>query len=124
MAVFKGLANLGVLFKQAQELSSRIKGLSEQLRGRRAVGTSGGGMVEIEVNGLLEVLRCRIDPGLLAQGDRELLEDLLTTAVNQALAKGKELHTEAIREATGGLEVPGLQEAVQRFLQGGVEDGS
>ena len=39
--------------------------------------TAGGGMVEIEINGLLEVLHCRIDPQLFAQGDRELLEDLV-----------------------------------------------
>ena len=52
-------------------------------------------MVEIEINGLLEVLRCRIDPQLIAQGDRELIEDLVAAAVNQAVAKGKQLHAEA-----------------------------
>ena len=65
------------------------------MKNRRATGTAGGGMVEIEVNGLLEVLRCRIDPQLFAQGDRELVEDLVVAAMNQAVAKGKQLHAEA-----------------------------
>ena len=114
--MFKGLAGLGSLLKQAQEISGRMKGLHEELRTRRASGSAGGGMVEVEVNGVLEVLRCRIDPTLVAQGDRELIEDLVTTAVNQALAKGKELHAEALKSMTGGLDVPGLEETLGKLL--------
>ena len=87
--MFEGLSGLGSLLKQAQEISGRMKGLNDELRVRRASGSSGGGMVEVEVNGLLEVLRVGVDPQLFAQADRELLEDLILTAVNQALAKGK-----------------------------------
>jgi hypothetical protein len=72
-------------------------------------------MVEIEINGLLDVLRCRIDPGLVAQGDRELIEDLVVAAMNQAVAKGKQLHTAALKEMTGSLELPGLDEALARL---------
>ena len=114
--MFKELAGLGSLVKQAQEISGRMKGLGEELRGRRATGSAGGGMVEVEVNGLLEVLRCHIDPQLLVQGDRELLEDLVSTAVNQALTKGKQLHAEAMKTLTGGLDVPGLDQALGKFL--------
>jgi DNA-binding YbaB/EbfC family protein len=120
--VFKGLANLGTLLKQAQEFGSRMKGINDELRTRRATGSAGGGMVEVEVNGLMEVLRCRIDPSLLSQGDQELLEDLVTTAVNQAITKAKELHTEAMKAAAGGLEVPGLDEAMQKILGGNTPD--
>ena len=63
--------------------------ITEEMRKRRVTGIAGGGMVEIEVNGLMEALRCRIDPQLITQNDRELLEDLITAAVNQAIAKGK-----------------------------------
>jgi DNA-binding YbaB/EbfC family protein len=114
--VFQGLSGLGSLLKQAQEISGRMKGLNDELRGRRASGTSGGGMVEVEVNGLLEVLRVRVDPQLFAQADRELLEDLILTAVNQALAKGKELHAEALKAITGSVDVSGLQETLGKFL--------
>ena len=122
--MFKELAGLGSLVKQAQEISGRMKGLGEELRGRRATGSAGGGMVEVEVNGLLEVLRCHIDPELLVQGDRELLEDLVSTAVNQALTKGKQLHAEAMKTLTGGLDVPGLDQALGKFLGGNVPDSS
>ena len=63
--------------------------ITEEMKKRRVTGTAGGGMVEIEVNGLMEVLRCRIDPQLFAQNDRELIEDLVVAAVNQAIAQGQ-----------------------------------
>lgn len=116
--MFKGLGNLGALLKQAQEFSGRMQGLNDELRNRRASGSAGGGMVEVEVNGLMEVLRCHIDPSLLPQGDRELLEDLVATAVNQAITKAKGLHAEALKSAAGGFEVPGLDEAMQKILGG------
>jgi len=114
--VFKELANLGALLRHAQEIGGRMQGLTEELRNRRATGSAGGGMVEIEVNGLVEVLRCRIDPKLLAQGDQELIEDLVLTAVNQAIVKAKELHAETVRALTGGIQVPGLEQAMAKFL--------
>ncbi len=72
-------------------------------------------MVEVEVNGLLDVLRCRIDDQLVGQGDRELLEDLVAAAVNQAVSRGRQLHAEAMKEMTGGLELPGLQEMLAKI---------
>ena len=113
--MFKGLANLGSLMKQAQQISGQVDRLAEDLKTRRATGTAGGGMVEIEVNGVLEVLRCRIDPDLVARGDRELIEDLVVAAMNQAVAKGKQLHAEALQAMTGGLQLPGLQEALGKL---------
>jgi hypothetical protein len=72
-------------------------------------------MVEVEVNGMLEVLRCTIDEQLASRNDRELLEDLIVAAVNQAIFKGKQLHAEAMKNLTGGIELPGLNEAIARF---------
>ena len=113
--MFKGLMNFGSLLKQAQQFGGQMEKLTEELKGRRAVGVAGGGMVEIELNGVLEVLRCRIDPQLMAQGDRELLEDLIVAAVNQAVAKGKQLHTAALKDLTGGMQIPGLQETLEKL---------
>ena len=73
-------------------------------------------MVEVEVNGLLEVLRCHIDRQLIEQGDGEMIEDLVATAMNQAIAKGKQLHVEAMKSLAGGLELPGLDAALGDFL--------
>ena len=104
--MFKGLAtlaNLGGLLKQAQEMGSKFQAIAQQLQGQKVSGSSGGGMVTIEANGLGEVQSCRIDPSLT---DREMLEDLLPAAVNQALAKAKELHAQAMQSAAAGLKNP------------------
>jgi DNA-binding YbaB/EbfC family protein len=117
--VLKGLGNLAGLMKQAQEIGGRMQGMSDELRGRRATGSAGGGMVEVEANGLGELLACRIDPSLIERRDRGMIEDLVLAAVNQALTKAKELHAEQMRSLTGGLQLPGLDEALAK-LTGGV----
>lgn len=117
--MFKGLGNLGAILKQAQEIGGRMKGLNEELRNRRVTASAGGGMVEVEVNGLMEASRCRVDPQLLAQGDCELLEDLIVAAVNQAVTKARELHAEAVRSMTGGMDIPGLDQALGKLLGDG-----
>lgn len=114
------LGNLGSLFKQAQKLEGRLSGISDQLRSQRATGVAGGGLVEIEVNGLQEVLQCRIDPALFAGGDRELIEDLVRAAVNEAMIKAKRLHADAMRELASGIGLPGVEQALARLA--GEED--
>jgi nucleoid-associated protein EbfC len=119
--VFKGLgnlANMASMIKQAQEMGGKLKQLTEELKLRRAQGSSGGGMVTVETNGLGEVLSCRVDPSLVAGGDRELLEDLLPAAINEALAKSRELHAEAMKSLAAGFDAPGLG-AMLAQLSGG-----
>lgn len=120
--VFKGLSNIGSLLQQAREIGNKMQGLTEELRNRRVTGAAGGGMVEIEVNGLMEVLRCRIDQQLVAQGDRELLEDLVASAVNQAIGKGKQLHADAMKSMTGGMDIPVLERALGPFFTANTEE--
>jgi hypothetical protein len=120
--MFQGIGNLGSLWKQAGELSAQLQKLGAELRTRRATGSSGGGMVEVEINGALEVVRCKIDPQLFAQSDRELLEDLLAAAMNQAVIKGKQLHADALKEITGGLQLPGMREALEKLSGLGPKD--
>ncbi len=110
--MFKGIANFATLLKQAQQMGSRIQAVNDELRTRRAVGKAGGGMVEAEVDGLGQVLRISIDPALVERKDREMIEDLLPAAVNDAVAKSKEMHAEALKDLTGGLDLPGLKEAL------------
>lgn len=110
------LTNLGNLMKQAQEMGGKMQALNEQLKGKRATGASGGGMVEVDVNGLGEVLAVRLDPSLVEKGDREMLEDLLPAAFNAAHKKSKELHQQAISEMTGDMNLPGLGEAMSKFM--------
>ena len=114
--MFKGLgnlANLPALMKQAREMGGRMQALEQELRAKRTTGAAGGGLVEVDVNGLAEVLAVRIDPSLVEKGEREMIEDLLPAAFNAAQQKAKQLHAEAMQSFTGGL--PGLQEALAQF---------
>ena len=65
--MFKGIANLAGLIKQAQQIGGQMGQLTEEMKKRRVEGAAGGGMVEVELNGLMEVLACRIDPELFAR---------------------------------------------------------
>jgi hypothetical protein len=119
--VFKGLgnlANLPALMKQAQEMGTKMKAISDELKTKRATGSVGGGLVEVEVNGLGEVLAVRIDPSLVAKQDREMIEDLLPAAFNAAAQKAKQLHAEAMASLTGGIQFPGLDDALSQLTGG------
>ena len=100
------------LVKQAQEMSGRMQALQEQLKTKRATGAAGGGLVEVEVNGLGEALVVRIDPSLVEKGEREMIEDLLPAAINAAQAKAKQLHAEAMQSIAGEMSIPGLSDAL------------
>ena len=122
--MFKGLGNLGQLgslLKQAQQMGGRLQKVNEELKNRRATGAAGGGMVTVEVTGAGDVLSCRIDPSLVTAGDRELLEDLVPAAVNQALAKAKEMHAEAMRSVTSDLDLPPLDDVLEQLKAAGGE---
>jgi DNA-binding YbaB/EbfC family protein len=113
--MFGSLGNLASLMQQAQKFRGRLEAMNDQLRAKQVVGSAAGGLVEVEMNGLQEATACRIDPSLLARQDRELLEDLLRSAMNDAVGKAREAHTEVLREATSGLEIPGLEQALSRL---------
>ena len=68
------------------------------------------------MNGANEVLDIRIDDVVMA--DKEMLLDLLPSAINQAIVKAKELHLESMKSLTGGMELPGLDEAMAQFSGG------
>ena len=116
--MLKGLGNIASLMRQAQQLSGKMKDVNDSLKAQRASATTGAGMIEVEVNGLGEVLRVNIDPDLIQRGDREMIEDLIPAAVNQAVAKSRQLHMEAMKTITSDLKVPGLDEAISQMAEG------
>ena len=120
--MFKQLGNIASLMKQAQQMTGRMQEVNDQLRGERVEGSSGGGMVTVQANGLGEALRVSIDPGLFESGDREMIEELLPAAINDAVAKAKQLHADAMKSMTSDMNLPGLDDALDRFV-GGQQDG-
>lgn len=113
--MFKGLANLGSIMKQAQQMGGKVEEMNAQLRQQRATANAGGGMVEVEVNGLGEVIKLTIDPLLIEKNERDMIEDLVPAAVNQAIKKSHELRAEAMKGLTSGIELPGLDDAIAKF---------
>ena len=109
------------MMRQAQQIGGRLEGLNDSLRASRATGTSGGGLVEVDVNGLQEVLACRIDPDFFKQGDRELVEDLVRAAVNDATVKARQFHADAMKDLLGGVDMPGLNDAIAKLSGGQAE---
>jgi hypothetical protein len=110
--MFKGLGNMVSVMRQARQLGAQMQAVTDKLKSQRATASTGAGMVEVEVNGLGEVLRVKIDPALVARGEREMIEDLIPAAVNQAVAKAKQLHLDAFQSAAADLNMPGLDEAL------------
>ena len=110
--MFKGLGDIASLMKQAQEMGGKMQQINEELKTDRVVGSAGAGLVEVEANGLGEVLAVRIDPSLIEKQDRELIEDLIPAACNSAREKATEKHAEKVQALTGGLNLPGLSEAL------------
>jgi DNA-binding YbaB/EbfC family protein len=113
--MFKGIANLASLMRNAGEISGKMEEITQTLRDRIVVGSAGGEMVQVRMNGLSQVIQVSIDPLLMEKGDREMLENLLPAAINQALTKAKQAHLDAMKELTGGFELPGLDKMFQQF---------
>ncbi len=108
--MFKGLGNMVSVMRQARQFGAQMQAVTDKLKTQRATASTGAGMIEVEVNGLGEVLRVKIDPTLVARGEREMIEDLIPAAVNQAVAKARQLHLDAFQAAAADLNVPGLDE--------------
>ena len=107
--MFKG--NMSKLLKQAQEMQQQIEDVQGQLSDMIVEAESGGGMVSVKVNGKQEVLEVNIDPEAMAE-DREMLEDLIISALNKALSKAQTDSQEKMNSVTGGLmsglKIPGM----------------
>ena len=102
------MTNLGKLMKQAQEMQQKMAKLQEELAGKEVEATSGGGMVRVKMNGQQEVLSVQIDPQVFADGDKEMLEDLMAAAFNEARRMALDLAKEEMSKLTGGLPIPGM----------------
>ncbi|MGB9879389.1 MAG: YbaB/EbfC family nucleoid-associated protein [Anaerolineae bacterium] len=96
------------MMKQVHKMQEELAKIQEELAGRTVEATAGGGAVRAIVNGRQELEAVTIDPALLAEGDVEMLQDLVVAAVNEALRKSQEMVTEAMSKITGGLKLPGL----------------
>ena len=104
----KGLPNMSNLMKQAQELQSKMAKLQEELENKTLEASAGGGMVTVVVNGRQEILSIKIDPEVVDPDDVEMLQDLILAAVNDGLARAKDMVNQEMGNLTKGLNLPNI----------------
>jgi DNA-binding YbaB/EbfC family protein len=102
------MKGLGDLMKKAQEMKASMDRLQEELASREVEAGAGGGMVTVRATGAQEIASIDIDPSVIDPEEKEMLQDLVQAAVNEALRKSKEMMQEEMGKLTGGLPVPDI----------------
>lgn len=102
--------DIGGLLGQAQAIQEKLRAAQEELATRTVEGSAGGGMVRVVVNGRIEVVGTYIEPGVLADPDVAMLQDLVTAATNAGIRKAQAMVAEEMGKLTGGLglKLPGF----------------
>ena len=103
-----GAGGLQSLLKQAQKMQVELKKAQDEVQTMMADGSAGGGAVEVTVNGKFEIQKLEIDPSVISSDDKEMLQDLITASVNEAVRKAQALVQERMQKATGGMPIPGM----------------
>ncbi len=103
-----GPGNMNQMLKQAQKMQEDMANLQADLEEREFTATSGGGMIEVTVDGKHLVKSLKINPDAVDPDDVEMLEDLITVAINEAVSNAIKTSEEEMGAITGGLNMPGL----------------
>lgn len=103
-----GFGNMNKMMRQVQKMQADMAKLQQELAEKEVEASSGGGVVNVKVNGKQEVLAIKIKPEAVDPEDVEMLEDLITAAVNEALRKSQDMVAGEMSKITGGMKIPGL----------------
>ena len=101
-----GLGDLGGILRGVQEMQRKMAEVQESLARQTVVGESGGDMVKATMNGRGELLRVDVDPTLMTEDDREMVQELIVVAVNNASARAKELGQQEMNRLLGEANIP------------------
>ncbi len=105
---FGNIPGMGNMMKQVQKMAEDTQRMEEELAQQRFESSSGGGMVKAVSNGKGEILEIVIDPQVVDPEDVEMLQDLVVSAVRDAIETANQTREARMKELTGGLNVPGL----------------
>lgn len=100
------MADILGMMKQAAQLQSKMQAMQEELGNVEVEGIAGGGMVSVRMTAKMEVKSVKIDPSLLKPEEREIVEDLVVTALNDAKRKAEAAMQEKMQSLAGGLGLP------------------
>jgi hypothetical protein len=98
--------NIGNLMKQAQQMQANVQRVQAEIAALEVTGEAGGGMAQVVMTGKHEVRRVMIDPSIVSSGDKEMLEDLVAAAVNDAVQKVERTTQEKMSSVMGGMNLP------------------
>jgi len=96
------------LMKQAQAMQKKMEEVKVELAQKEIRVSSGGGMIEIVVNGQQEIKEIKIEPDVIDVNEKDMLEDLILAAVNESIRQSKEVAAQEMDKLTGGMNIPGL----------------
>lgn len=96
------------LMKQANQMQARMKKAQEELATREFEGTSGGGAVKVVAFGDSRIKAVEIQADVMSAGDKDMLQDLVVTAVNEAIRLAKTTSEQEMAKITGGFSLPGM----------------
>jgi len=102
------MTNIMKMVKQAQQMQAKMAKMEEELAKEEFEVAAGGGAVTVRMNGKPEIIKLTISEDAMKDGDREMLQELIMAAVNQAHQKASDLAKERIASITGGINIPGL----------------
>ncbi|MCL4116103.1 UNVERIFIED_CONTAM: hypothetical protein GTU68_040681 [Idotea baltica] len=97
---------MGNLMKQAQQMQDRMQKVQEEIANTEVTGESGAGLVKVTITGSHSVRRVEIDPSLMEEDEKEMLEDLIAAAFNDASRRIEETQKEKMAGVTGGMQMP------------------
>lgn len=100
--------NMNQMMKQVKKMQEQMLKAQEELEGKTVEGTAGGGVVTATMSGHKKLLDITIKPEAVDPEDVEMLQDLVLTAVNDAITKAEELSNQDMGKFTGGMKIPGL----------------
>ncbi|MGL5718203.1 MAG: YbaB/EbfC family nucleoid-associated protein [Paraclostridium sp.] len=100
--------NMNQLLKQAQKMQTDMQKMQEELEAKEVEASVGGGAITVKVNGKKEVVDIQIKPEVVDPDDIEMLQDLVLSAVNQALRSVDDMQSSQMNKITGGMNIPGL----------------
>lgn len=103
-----GMANMQGMMKKVQKMQQDMLKMQEELKNRTVESTAGGGAVTVVVTGRKTVEKVTIAPSAVDPEDVEMLEDLVTTAINEAMRKVDEMTEKEMGKITGGMKLPGM----------------
>ncbi|MDC0335404.1 YbaB/EbfC family nucleoid-associated protein [Pseudodesulfovibrio sp.] len=102
------MKGMNEMIRQAQVMQRKMSEKQEELKSMIVEASSGGGMVTVKATGGQEIAEVTIEDSVMEAGDKEMLQDLVMTAANEALKKSKEMMEKELGSITGGLNIPGM----------------